>query len=88
MDVLITLSLSPNPLSRSFDASKPYIGASYQRVVEMLASMSRDQLIDAKFVMEKSTSPILSQDVDAVTGGRAEGLTGGEVAGESDAAGG
>jgi hypothetical protein len=76
VDVLIALSWSPDPLSRGFDPNKVYIGASYQRVVEMLASMSRDQLIDAKFVMEKSETPSSAGDVDMVMGGRVEGSTG------------
>ncbi len=55
-DVLIHLAWAPNPRERGFDPSTKYIGASYQRVVEMLASMCRDQLIEADFVFQKPSS--------------------------------
>ncbi len=55
-DVLIHLAWAPDPRLRGFDPHTQYIGASYQRVVEMLASMCKDQLIDAQFVLQPAPS--------------------------------
>ncbi len=72
IDVIIHLAWAPDPTARGFDPHVTYIGASYQRVVEMLASMCKDQLIEAQFVMQKVATPVTSNDS---FGGRPEGST-------------
>jgi hypothetical protein len=64
----------PDPRAADFNPNDPYIGASYQRVTEMLATLCRDQLLEAKFVLQKAPPPILSQ-AEILRSGRPEGST-------------
>jgi flagellar basal body P-ring protein FlgI len=52
----------------------PYIAASYQRMAEMLATMCRENTLNAKFVLGPAPQKILTQR-DLITGGRPEGST-------------
>ncbi len=58
--VLVRLGYSPDPKSPSFDPKQPFIGVSYQRVVEMLAQMTKEQAIDAEFVLEKAPPKLIT----------------------------
>ena len=61
----------PNPHARDFNPYTPFIGATYQQIIEMLAAMTRDQSVTAEFVLEKPTEPILSPS-EIMSGGRPE----------------
>jgi flagellar basal body P-ring protein FlgI len=72
--VLARLGWTPNPRSPDYDPKAPFIGASYQRIVEMLAAMSKGGVIDAQFVLEKPAElPPTANDL--VNEGRPEGTT-------------
>lgn len=53
--ILAVLAGAPNPFSKNFNPRQPFIGASYQRVVEMLYALSRKGMISADFRMESIT---------------------------------
>ncbi len=72
-DVIARVAWSPDPLASDFDPHAEYIGASYQRVVEMLAAMCADQSINGKFVLGKA-SDIKFTSSDSLVG-RPEGST-------------
>ncbi len=62
----------PDPRDPDYDASKPYIGASYQRITEMLATMCNEGMVDAKFVSQRAPD-IIVNPTDLALQGRAEG---------------
>ncbi|MGN6370678.1 MAG: flagellar basal body P-ring protein FlgI [Phycisphaerae bacterium] len=72
-DIIARAAWAPDPLAPDFDPNAEYIGASYQRVVEMLSSMCNDRVINAKFVLGKA-SDIPTGSSDALEG-RPEGST-------------
>ncbi len=72
-DVIARVAWSPDPLAADYDAHAQYIGASYQRVVEMLTAMCADKSINADFVLEKAPE-IATGNTDALAG-RPEGST-------------
>jgi hypothetical protein len=72
IDVIIHLAWAPDPTAQGFDPHVTYIGASYQRIVEMLASMCHDQLIESQFVLQKVAIPTNPRDA---LNGRPEGST-------------
>jgi hypothetical protein len=66
----------PNP-SDPFsvkDNGKPYIGASYQRIAEMLATMCAEKTINATFMAQRAPELILNS-ADIALSGRPEGST-------------
>ncbi len=50
--ILATLAGAPNPFAKHFNPHQPFIGASYQRVVEMLYTLCHSGQVDADFHME------------------------------------
>ena len=64
----------PDPLSADFDPKAPYIGASYQRITELLAGMCAEKTIDATFIVERSPDALISP-TDLALSGRPEGST-------------
>jgi Flagellar P-ring protein len=72
IDVIIHLAWAPDPTVPGFNPNATYIGASYQRIVEMLASMCHDQLIESQFVLQQAAAPVNPNDS---LGGRPEGST-------------
>jgi hypothetical protein len=72
-DIIARLGWIPDPRMPA-DPATPYIGASYQRIAEMLASMCKDQLIDAQFVLQKAP-PRMAIPADIVNSSRPEGST-------------
>jgi Flagellar P-ring protein len=55
-DIIAALGSAPNPFSADYDPQAKYIALSYQRMVEMLYSLSQNHLINAQFVLEKAQS--------------------------------
>ncbi len=53
--ILATLAGAPNPFGRHFNPHQAFIGASYQRVVEMLYTLCHTGQINARFQMETIT---------------------------------
>ncbi len=51
-EVLTTLAYVPDPRDTNYSPSKPFIGISYQRAVEMLSQMCQDQSVNAQFVLQ------------------------------------
>ena len=72
-DVIARVAWSPDPLAADFDPHAVYIGASYQRVVEMLSAMCADKSINADFMLEEAPK-IPTGNADALAG-RPEGST-------------
>ena len=66
----------PNPQDpfNSKDNGKPFIGASYQRVTEMLATMCAEKTIDATFITQRAPEAI-TNPADIAISGRPEGST-------------
>jgi hypothetical protein len=73
-DIIARLGWIPDPRAPR-DPSQPYIGASFQRITEMLASLSKDQLIDAQFVLEKNPDTGIRTPTDLINNARPEGST-------------
>jgi flagellar basal body P-ring protein FlgI len=61
----------PDPNSKD---PVPYIGASYQRITEVLAAMAADKTIDAQVVVQHVPDAIINP-TDLVLSGRSEGST-------------
>ena len=55
--ILFKLSYVPDPRAEGYDPRRPFIGLSYQRVVETLAALCADKSIDASFVLQ--TPPVV-----------------------------
>ncbi|HVS69993.1 MAG TPA: flagellar basal body P-ring protein FlgI [Phycisphaerae bacterium] len=72
--ILARLGYIPDPHSADYDPTQRFIGVSYQRVVEMLAGMVKQHLIDATFALEKSPE-MLPTSTELVSQGRPEGST-------------
>ncbi len=53
--ILATLAGAPNPFGKHYNPRQAFIGASYQRVVEMLYTLCHTHQINADFVMESIT---------------------------------
>jgi len=64
----------PDPLSADFDPKAQYVGATYQRITELLAGMCADKTIDAAFVVEHSPEALINP-TDLALSGRPEGST-------------
>lgn len=69
--VLARLGFTPNPRSKDYDPNAPFIGASYQQLIEMISCLTREQQIQAEFYLEPAPEPILSP-TDVLSGGRPE----------------
>jgi flagellar basal body P-ring protein FlgI len=52
--VIAKLGYAPDPRAPDYNPKQPYIGASYQRVLEMLEQLCKEQVIDATFVMQQT----------------------------------
>jgi hypothetical protein len=65
---------TPDPTARDYDPKAPFIGASYQRIAELLANMCAEKIINANFIVERSPDKIVNP-TDAALSGRAEGST-------------
>ncbi len=50
------------------DPSQPFIGASYQRITEMLAEMCADKTLDATFITQKAPEAVVNPTDLALTG--------------------
>jgi flagellar basal body P-ring protein FlgI len=72
--ILARLGWTPDPRSPDYDPKAPFIGASYQRIVEMLASMTRDRLIDGQIIVEKA-GDLPTTATDLINESRPEGST-------------
>ncbi|HUO06835.1 MAG TPA: flagellar basal body P-ring protein FlgI [Phycisphaerae bacterium] len=72
-DVIARVAWAPDPLAVDYDPHAEYIGASYERVTEMLAGMCADQSLSARFVIEKAPA-MTTSSADAIAG-RPEGST-------------
>jgi hypothetical protein len=72
--LIVRASFAPDPRSNDYNAHEPFIGASYQRITEMLATLCADKLINAQFVTQKAPVAILSP-TEAALSGRPEGST-------------
>jgi flagellar basal body P-ring protein FlgI len=64
----------PDPLAPDYDPKAPYIGASYQRITELLAGMCADKTIDANFIVEHVPDALINP-TDLALSGRPEGST-------------
>jgi hypothetical protein len=53
--IVAMLAGAPNPYGKHFNPHEPFIGASYQRVVEMIYSLCHSGQVDAHFQMETIT---------------------------------
>lgn len=71
-DLIARATAVPDPRSTTYDPKEPYIGASYQRITEMLATLCGDGTLDAKFVVQHAPDLIISP-TDLALQGRAEG---------------
>ncbi len=58
--VIAKLGYIPDPRAGSYDANQPYIGVSYQRVLEMLDKMCKEHTLDATFMMQPQVQDDLS----------------------------
>lgn len=56
--ILTKLAWVPDPHSANYDAKQPFIGLSYQRVIEMLSAMCQDQSLNATFVLQPAPIPL------------------------------
>jgi hypothetical protein len=72
--LIARMAYLPDPMSKDFDPTEPYIGANFQRVSEMLASLCHDQTLNAQFMMQKSPPGLLTTE-EIINGGRPEGST-------------
>lgn len=72
--LLARLGWTPDPRSADYDPKAAFIGASYQRIVEMLAGMVKDQLIEGQLIVEKA-GELPTTATDLVNEGRPEGST-------------
>lgn len=72
--ILAKLGYTPDPKSSLYDSKQVYIGATYQRLVEMLAQLCKDQLVEAQFVLQKAPEAIQTP-ADIATGFRPERST-------------
>ncbi len=52
------LAFAPDPKEPSYDPKVPFIGISYQRVVEMLATLTKSEAIEARFMVQAGPPPI------------------------------
>jgi hypothetical protein len=57
----------PDPLSKKYDPADQFIGASYQRITELLAGMCADKTIDATFVVERTPDLIVNPTEQALS---------------------
>ncbi len=73
-DLIARATWVPDPADPHYDPKQPYIGASYQRITEMLASMCADGTLGAKFITQQAPAQILSP-TDIALAGRPEGST-------------
>jgi hypothetical protein len=73
-DIIARLGWIPDPRTPR-DPSQPYIGASFQRISEMLATMCKDQLIEAEFVLQKAPDTGIRTAADLINNARPEGST-------------
>jgi len=73
-EFVVRLCYMPNPLSPKYDAKEPFIGASYQRITELLAGMCADKTIDAQIVVQHVADAVVNPTELALSG-RAEGMT-------------
>jgi hypothetical protein len=76
-DLIARATWVPDPDSRfqfNADTSRPYIGASYQRIAEMLATMCAEKTLNATFITQKAAEVILSP-ADLALQSRPEGST-------------
>ena len=64
----------PDPLAKDYDPSAEYIGASYQRITELLAVMCAEKTLDATFVVQR-TPDFLISPADQALSIRPEGST-------------
>ena len=79
-DIIARLGWAPNPKAPGYDPKAQYIGASYQRIAEMLAFMCKDQTLPATFVLQKLGDDPFKTAYDIIGGARPEGPTGREMA--------
>lgn len=52
-EVLTSLAFVPDPRDENYSKTRPFIGISYQRAVEMLSQMCTDQSLAAHFVLQQ-----------------------------------
>jgi hypothetical protein len=57
----------PDPMSKDYDPSAEYIGASYQRITELLAMMCAEKTLDATFVVQRSADLLVSPAEQALS---------------------
>jgi hypothetical protein len=62
-NVVAVLGDTPDPRNNHYNPTTPYIGLSYQRIVEMLASLTKQNLVAATFMMQQpqDNTPNLAQ---------------------------
>jgi hypothetical protein len=61
----------PDPRKVDYDPRDPFIGASYQRIAEMLATLCKERILDSQFVLQPAPTPILTT-AEIVANGRSE----------------
>jgi hypothetical protein len=66
--VIARLGAMPD-IVRNPRPSQPFIGASYEQIIEMVGSLAKDDLLNAKFVLQAPPPPILST-AEVLAGGR------------------
>lgn len=72
--VVSRLGYTPDPKSPEYDPRQVFIGASYQRIVDMLRAMTQDKLINAEFYLQPAPDAILAPS-DLAASARPEGST-------------
>jgi hypothetical protein len=69
--VIARSTMIPDPRKVDYDPRDPFIGASYQRIAEMLATLCKERILDSQFVLQPAPTPILTT-AEIVANGRSE----------------
>jgi len=74
-DVIARLGWAPQPKAPGYDPKALYIGASYQSIAEMLATLCHDQILGAQFVLQDAPDDPYRTAADLISESRPEGST-------------
>ena len=59
-DLISARGWPKEPRSRRNGKPEPFVGATYQRITEMLAELCRDQVVSAKFVLQPAPRTLVT----------------------------
>ncbi|MCL2639475.1 MAG: flagellar basal body P-ring protein FlgI [Phycisphaerales bacterium] len=74
-DVIARLGWAPQPKAPGYDPKALYIGASYQSIAEMLATLCHRQILGAQFVLQNASEDPYRTTSDLISESRPEGST-------------